>query len=72
MDYSLLEIICGAGGAALCLAAACALNPDGVSRVTEALLDRVEVSLALRQRRRAISPRHARAALPLAGAWQEE
>jgi hypothetical protein len=71
MDYGLLEIICGVGGAALSLAAAFALNPDGVSRVTEALLDRIEVRLALRRQRRA-APRRDRVSLPLTNAWQEE
>jgi|GEM_PF-6731113 len=74
MSYGLLEIAGGAAGGALCLLAVFVLNPDAVSRATEAILDRVEVKLALRQQRRRL--RSARAAvaresLTLVESWQQ-
>jgi hypothetical protein len=52
MDYGFIEIAGIITGAVLCLLAILVLNPDGVSRMTEAMLDRIEVRLAQRQQRR--------------------
>ncbi|HZI17065.1 MAG TPA: hypothetical protein VEY09_00575 [Pyrinomonadaceae bacterium] len=74
MGYGILEIVGGVAGAALCSVAVFVLNPDAVSRATEAILDRVEVGLARRQQRR--RARAARAGVasegfPLFESWQQ-
>ena len=53
MEYSFVQLIALGGGTALCLLALAVLSPMTVARVTEALLDRVEVALARRAQRRA-------------------
>jgi hypothetical protein len=52
MEYSFVQLIALGGGTALCLLAVAVLSPMTVARVTEALLDRIEVGLARRSRRR--------------------
>lgn len=52
MEYSFVQLIALGGGTALCLLAVAVLSPTTVARVTEALLDRIEVGLARRARRR--------------------
>jgi hypothetical protein len=53
MEYSFVQLIALGGGTALCLLAVAVLSPRTVARVTEAVLDRVEVTLARRAQRRA-------------------
>lgn len=53
MEYSFVQIIALVGGAALCLLALAVLSPSALTHATEAVLDRVEVMLAHRSRRRA-------------------
>jgi heme exporter protein D len=53
MEYSFVQLIALGGGTALCLLALAVLSPRTVARVTEAVLDRVEIVLARRTRRRA-------------------
>ena len=57
MEYSFVQLIALGGGSALCLLALAVLSPRTVARVTEAVLDRVEIALA----RRAAHRRAARA-----------
>ena len=52
MEYTLTQIFALVGGTALSLLAVAVLSPRTVSRVTEALLDRVELALARRARGR--------------------
>jgi hypothetical protein len=52
MEYSFVQLIALGGGTALCLLAVAVLSPMTVARVTEALLDRIEVGLARRASRR--------------------
>jgi hypothetical protein len=73
MNYGVIEIVGGVLGAALCLLGILVLNADAVSRVTEAVLDRIEVRLAHRQqkiRARAERAAAARERLPLVELWQ--
>jgi hypothetical protein len=53
MEYTYMQVIALIGGTALCLLAVAVLSPLAVSRATEALLDRVELGLARRAKRRA-------------------
>jgi hypothetical protein len=53
MEYTFTQVIALVGGTALCLLALAVLSPLAVSRATEALLDRVELGLARRAKRRA-------------------
>lgn len=57
MEYSLVQLIALGGGSALCLLAVAVLSPVTVARVTEAVLDRVEVALARRAHRRRAAAR---------------
>lgn len=52
MENQIVQIIGAVAASALCLLALCALAPDGVSRLTEALFERIEIRLAQRARRR--------------------
>lgn len=52
MENKIVQVIGVVAASALCFLALCALAPDGVSRLTEALFERIEVRLALRERRR--------------------
>jgi hypothetical protein len=71
--YGWLEIVGGVGGGLLCLLAFFVLNPDSVSRATEAVLDRVEVRLALRRQRRLRASRAERGvSLSLLETWQRK
>lgn len=53
MEYTYTQLIAFVGGTALCLLAVAVMSPLAVSRATEALLDRVELGLARRAKRRA-------------------
>ena len=52
MEYSFVQGIALVGGSALCLLALAVLSPSAVARATEAVLDRIEIFLARRARRR--------------------
>jgi hypothetical protein len=52
MEYSFVQLIALGGGTALCLLAVAVLSPLTVARITETLLDRIEIGLARRARRR--------------------
>ena len=53
MEYTYMQLFALIAGTALCLLAVAVLSPSAVSRATEALLERVELGLARRARRRA-------------------
>lgn len=52
MDGLIVQVIGVVAVSALSLPALCALAPDTASRITEALFERIEIRLALRDRRR--------------------
>jgi hypothetical protein len=52
MEYTYMQLIALIGGTALCLLAVAVLSPLTVARVTESLLERIELGLARRARRR--------------------
>jgi hypothetical protein len=52
MEYTYTQLFALVGGTALCLLAVAVLSPLTVTRATEALLERVELGLARRARRR--------------------
>ena len=49
MEYTIGQMLAVLGGVALCLLALFVMYQDAASRLTEALLDRVEVALARRE-----------------------
>lgn len=71
MDYSLIQLIALVGGTALCLLAVAVISPVAVARVTEAVLDRIEVGLARRAQRRAARA-DASVSLPLFDSYRQE
>lgn len=74
MEYGLLEIAGGVAGGVLCLLAVFVLNPDGISRATEAIFERIEIRLALRQQkmqRRAARAEVQRGSIRLVESWQQ-
>lgn len=53
MEYTYTQLFALIAGTALCLLAVAVLSPLSVARATEALLERVELGLARRAKRRA-------------------
>ena len=53
MEYTYTQVIAFVGGTALCLLAVFVLSPLALTRATEALLERIELGLARRAKRRA-------------------
>jgi hypothetical protein len=72
MEYSFVQMIALGGGTALCLLALAVLSPMTVARVTESLLDRVEVALARRTARRAARHGHESIHLSLFDSYRQE
>ena len=72
MEYSFVQLIALVGGSALCLLAVAVLSPLTVARVTEALLDRVEVALARRARQRRAARADADIHLSLFDSYRQE
>lgn len=52
MEYSFVQLLALGGGTALCLLALAVLSPRALARTTEAVLERIELTLARRAQRR--------------------